>query len=75
MKVADWTIRNMQDQPRLLSLPEVSDGNRARTPMLHWGQATMFKGLANLVLSLSPDQKKPAWKTQQQFSVAGPQSR
>jgi hypothetical protein len=35
----------------------------------------MFKGLANLVLSLSPDQKKPAWKTQQQFSAVGPQSR
>jgi rhamnogalacturonyl hydrolase YesR len=52
-KVAAWTIREMQDRegyfyyrryPLLV----------ARTPMLHWGQATMFKALANLVLRIGP---------------------
>jgi hypothetical protein len=51
-KVATWTIRNMQDR----------DGHfyyrqypliKAKTPMLHWGQATMFKALAQLFLVLS----------------------
>ena len=50
-KVAAWTIRNMQD----------SDGHfyyrqypfiKAKAPMLHWGQATMFKGLSQLYLVL-----------------------
>jgi len=47
VKVARWTISNMQDP----------DGHfyyrqyplmKAKTPMLHWGQATTFKGLAIL---------------------------
>lgn len=47
LKVAQWTISNMQHP----------DGHffyrqyplmKAKTPMLHWGQATMFKGLAML---------------------------
>lgn len=51
-RVAAWTIRNMQD----------SDGHfyyrqypliKAKTPMLHWGQSTMFKALSQLVLALS----------------------
>lgn len=46
-KVADWTIANMQD----------ADGHfyyrkypliTAKAPMIHWGQATMFKALAHL---------------------------
>lgn len=50
-KVAAWTIRHMQD----------SDGHfyyrqypliKAKAPMLHWGQATMFKGLSQLYLIL-----------------------
>ncbi len=50
-QVARWTIQNMQDK----------DGHfyyrqypliMAKTPMLHWGQATMFKGLAQLFLQL-----------------------
>jgi rhamnogalacturonyl hydrolase YesR len=50
-KVAAWTIRNMQD----------SDGHfyyrqypliMAKAPMLHWGQATMFKALSELYLVL-----------------------
>lgn len=50
-KVAAWSIRNMQD----------SEGHfyyrqyplmKAKTPMLHWGQATMFQALAQLLLRL-----------------------
>lgn len=49
LKVAQWTINNMQDK----------DGHfyyrqypfiKAKTPMLHWGQATMYKGLSLLML-------------------------
>jgi rhamnogalacturonyl hydrolase YesR len=51
MKVADWTIGNMQ----------ASDGHfyyrdlgwtKIRTPMLHWGQGTMAKALAVALESL-----------------------
>jgi rhamnogalacturonyl hydrolase YesR len=56
-KVAAWTIRNMQD----------SDGHfyyrqypmiKAKAPMLHWGQATMFKALSQLYLTLRASQTK-----------------
>jgi hypothetical protein len=49
--VAAWTIENMQDVSGYFfyrQYPLV----KARTPMLHWGQATMFKALAHLVLRL-----------------------
>jgi rhamnogalacturonyl hydrolase YesR len=48
LKVADWTIDNLQ----------ASDGHfyyrdlgwkKVKTPMLHWGQGTMFKALAHLL--------------------------
>jgi hypothetical protein len=50
-KVTAWTLSNMQDP----------DGHfyyrryplmTAKTPMLHWGQATMFKALARLFVNL-----------------------
>lgn len=47
--VAAWTIRNMQDPSGCFyyrRYPLLT----AKTPMLHWGQATMFKALANLLL-------------------------
>lgn len=50
--VADWSIRNMQDPKGYFyyrQYPLVT----AKTPMLHWGQATMFKALAELVLRCS----------------------
>ncbi|MCB1097958.1 MAG: glycoside hydrolase family 88 protein [Verrucomicrobiae bacterium] len=52
VKVAKWTIENMQG----------ADGHffyriyplmKARTPMLHWAQATTYKGLAILLEKLS----------------------
>ncbi|MBN2009504.1 hypothetical protein JW960_09195 [candidate division KSB1 bacterium] len=51
LKVATWTIENMQDKngyfyyrqfPRL----------KVKIPMLHWGQATMYKALTHLLLKL-----------------------
>lgn len=52
-RVADWTINHMQG----------ADGHfyyrcypliKARTPYIHWGQATMFKALAHLLYRLTP---------------------
>jgi hypothetical protein len=53
VKVADWTIRNMQDRAGFFYYRKYPLGVTARTPMLHWGQATMFKGLAHLISRLS----------------------
>lgn len=54
LKVAKWTIENMQDSAgyfyyRILPFKTI------RIPMLHWGQATMFKALASLLLEVSWD--------------------
>jgi hypothetical protein len=49
--VARWTIQHMQDRRGYFyyrQYPLIT----AKTPMLHWGQATMFKGLAQLCLQL-----------------------
>ncbi len=51
-KVAMWAIRNMQDRSGHFyyrQYPYIT----AKTPMLHWGQATMFKALAHLYLVLT----------------------
>jgi rhamnogalacturonyl hydrolase YesR len=52
VKVAKWTIENMQDQTgyfwyRILPIMKV------KIPMIHWGQATMFKSLSYLLLKLN----------------------
>lgn len=47
-RVARWTILNMQDKSGYFhyrQLPYM----RVKTPMLHWGQATMYKALAHLL--------------------------
>lgn len=52
MKVAAWTIRHMQHRSGYFyyrQYPLLT----SKTPMLHWGQATMFKALAQLSLALS----------------------
>jgi hypothetical protein len=56
-RVASWTIQNMQDSVGYFyyrQYPVI----KAKTPMLHWGQATMFKALAHLFekISLRPAQ-------------------
>lgn len=52
-KVAGWTIRNMQSRSGHFYYRKYPGGVTARTPMLHWGQATMFKALAHLILRLT----------------------
>ena len=56
-KVAAWAIGHMQDSDGYFyyrKYPLV----KAKTPMLHWGQATMFKALARLFLRLEPPGSK-----------------
>lgn len=53
-KVADWTISNMQDRRGHFHFRIYPIGVKGRTPMLHWGQATMFKALAHLIVRLTP---------------------
>lgn len=55
IKVADWTIDNMQSRSGHFYYRKYPIGVTAKTPMLHWGQATMFKGLAHLISCLSPE--------------------
>lgn len=53
-KVAQWTIANMQDPQGYFyyrRLPYLT----VKTPMLHWGQATMYKALALLLSKMSTD--------------------
>jgi rhamnogalacturonyl hydrolase YesR len=48
-KVAEWTLANLQDRSGFFyyrKYPMVI----SRTPYFHWGQATMFKALASLLL-------------------------
>jgi rhamnogalacturonyl hydrolase YesR len=47
VKVARWTIKHMQDRDGHFyyrKYPLIT----AKVPLIHWGQATMFKALANL---------------------------
>jgi rhamnogalacturonyl hydrolase YesR len=51
LKVAKWTIQNMQDKSGYFyyrRYPLI----KAKTPMLHWGQATTYKALALLLSKL-----------------------
>jgi hypothetical protein len=50
-KVAAWTIRYMQ-HPKGYFYYRQYPLLKAKTPMLHWGQATMFRALAHLLLRL-----------------------
>jgi len=50
--VANWTIKEMQD-PKGYFYYRQYPLLKAKTPMLHWGQATMFKALAMLICKLS----------------------
>jgi rhamnogalacturonyl hydrolase YesR len=48
IKVARWTIANMQGRDGHFYY-RIYPMMKARTPMLHWAQGTMFKGLAVLL--------------------------
>ncbi len=48
LKVAQWTIKNMQDSSGYFYYRRYSPWLVNRTPTLHWGQATMLCALAGL---------------------------
>jgi hypothetical protein len=52
LKVANWTIDNMQDPDGHFYYRDLG-WIKVKTPMLHWGQGTMFKALANLLTRVS----------------------
>ena len=54
VKVACWAIGNMQGRDGHFYY-RVYPMVKARTPMLHWAQATMFKALAVLLNRLQGD--------------------
>jgi rhamnogalacturonyl hydrolase YesR len=56
VKVARWTIANMQ-HPDGHFYYRIYPLVKARTPMLHWGQGTMFKALARLLEELDRSMK------------------
>jgi rhamnogalacturonyl hydrolase YesR len=49
LKVAEWTIDNMQDKEGFFYYRQYPLGIKAKTPMLHWAQATMYRALINLM--------------------------
>ena len=49
-KVAYWTIKNMQDSKGFFYYRQYPMGIKAKTPMLHWAQATTYKALTLLQL-------------------------
>jgi rhamnogalacturonyl hydrolase YesR len=48
LKVAQWTIKNMQDKTGYFYYRRYSRWIVNKTPTLHWGQATMLSALASL---------------------------
>jgi hypothetical protein len=53
VKAANWSIDNLQDPDGHFYYRIYPGAIKAKTPMLHWAQATMFKALANLHLRMS----------------------
>ena len=58
-KVAQWTIGNMQGRDGHFYYRDLG-WKKVKTPMLHWGQGTMFKALAHLLWKLSCKADAPA---------------
>lgn len=48
-RVARWYIQNMQDRKGYFYYRQYPFGIKSKTPMMHWSQATMYKGLAVLI--------------------------
>lgn len=53
LRVAQWTIENMQDRSGYFYYRRYSPWLVNKTPTLHWGQATMFCALGGLYKQLS----------------------
>jgi hypothetical protein len=54
-RVAEWTIDHMQDKTGYFYY-RVLPWKKLKVPMLHWGQATMYRGLTLLLSKLSENQ-------------------
>lgn len=52
LRVAKWTIENMQDKDGYFYYRQYPF-MKAKTPMLHWAQATMYKALVLLLLRIT----------------------
>jgi rhamnogalacturonyl hydrolase YesR len=52
LNVAKWTIDNMQDETGYFYYRQYPLGIKAKTPMLHWAQATTYKALSLLMSKL-----------------------
>lgn len=48
LKIAEWTIENMQDRSGYFYYRRYSEHVVNKTPTLHWGQATMLSALSGL---------------------------
>jgi hypothetical protein len=55
IKVANWTIDNMQDKKGFFYYRQYPLRLKAKTPMLHWAQATTYRALALLLSKLGPE--------------------
>jgi hypothetical protein len=53
LRVALWWIDNMQDEDGFFYYRQYPAGIKAKTPMLHWAQATTYKALALLLLKMN----------------------
>ena len=53
-RVAQWTIGNMQSPDGHFYYRDLG-WKKIKTPMLHWGQGTMFKALAHLICKLQAE--------------------
>ena len=49
LKVANWTIENMQDKDGHFYYRQYPIGIKAKAPMLHWAEATTYKALTVLL--------------------------
>jgi polysaccharide biosynthesis protein VpsJ len=56
-RCAQWTIEHMQDPDGHFHYRDLG-WIKIRTPMLHWGQGTMFKALAHLLEKLAAVQDR-----------------
>jgi hypothetical protein len=68
LRVARWTIRNMQSGDGHFyyrKLPWI----KVRTPMLHWGQATMYKALTSLLAAVSSSENSARGRVEDTANV------
>jgi polysaccharide biosynthesis protein VpsJ len=57
IKVAQWTIKNMQDPSGYFYYRRYSPSLVNKTPTLHWGQATMLCALGGLYKHLCHERR------------------